>query len=491
MSETTKRTAGRSFLFKLAESTGTQGISFLVGIVLARLLDPTDYAVLTLLTVFISLSRVFVQSGLNTALVQRLQVDETDLSSVFYLSLGIAAGCYALLYVTAPLIAAFYRQPELTALMRVLALVLLPGALNSVQQAVIARQMSFHTLMWASIAANVLSGAAGIAMAAAGAGAWALIVQQLVNQVAVCIILLFTVPWRPRLLFSWNKVRGLFSFGWKLLVSSLIETLYNNLRTLVIGRVFDKPQLGYYNRGRQFPELVMNNVNGSIQSVMLPVLSGEQERRDRMKAMTRRAIMASSYLVFPMMAGLALVADPLIRLLLTDKWLPCVPFLWICCADFAFYPVHTSNLQAINAMGRSDVFLRLEVIKKAYGLAILAISLFCFHDVLVVAGGSVVSTLIATFVNAAPNKRLLNYRYLEQVRDLLPSLGLTALMGAAVWAAGLIPLAPLWRLLVQTAVGVAVYGGLSVLCKPEAYRGVLDMARALRSRPAPDADPAA
>ena len=480
MSEQKKRTAGKSFLFKFAESAGTQGISLLVGIVLARLLSPADYGVLTLLMVFINVSRVFVQSGLNTALIQKLDVDETDLSSVFYLSLGISVGCYAALWFAAPAVAAFYSMPQLTDLLRVLALVLLPGALNSVQLAVVARQMAFHKLMVGSIAANLISGAVGIAMAYAGLGAWAMVGQQVANQVAICVILLFTVDWRPRLLYSWHKVKGLFSFGWKLLVSSLIETVYNNLRSLIIGKQFSKDQLGFYNRGRQFPELLMNSVNGSIQSVMLPMFSCEQEHRERLKAMMRRTIMVSSYLVFPLMAGLALVARPMVSLLLTDKWLPCVPFLWICCADFAFYPVHTSNLQAINAMGRSDVFLRLEIIKKAYGLVILAVTVFCFHDVLVIAAGSVLSTLIATFVNASPNKKLLGYRYLEQVKDLLPSIAMTAVMGVAVWAVGLLPLGNFPMLLAQTVAGFGVYALLSLMFKPEAYVALLDMVKALR-----------
>ncbi len=490
MSEAKKRTAGRSFLYKLLESTGTQGISFIVGLVLARLLSPDDYGVLTLLMVFINIARVFVQSGLNTALVQRLDVDETDLSSVFYLSLGIAGLCYGALYFGAPLVAGFYTQPELTAMLRVLALMLLPGALNAVQQAVVARRMAFRSLMWASIAANLLSGVVGVAMAYAGMGCWALIWQQLLSQALLCLILLFTVDWRPRLLFSWSRVKSLFSFGWKLLLSSLIETLYNNLRSLVIGKRFDKDQLGYYNRGRLFPELVMNNVNGSIQSVMLPVFAGEQQNPALLKKMMRRTIMVSSYLVFPLMTGLALVARPMVSLLLTDRWLPCVPFLWVCCADFAFYPVHTSNLQAINAMGRSDVFLKLEIIKKSYGLLILAATVLFFHDALVIAAGSVLSTLIATFVNAAPNKKLLNYRYLEQLRDLAVPLGMTAAMGLAVWAVGLLPLSNLPLLLTQTAVGAVVYAGLSLLLKPEAYLGMADMLRALRQRPAPQEEDA-
>ena len=279
MSETQKRTAGKSFLYKLLESTGTQGISLLVGIVLARLLSPTDYGVLSLLLVFVNISRVFVQSGLNTALIQRLKVEEADLSAVFTLSLGIAGGLYAILFAAAPAIAGFYALPELTALMRVLALILFPGALQSVQQAVIAREMAFQKLMVASIAANLTSGAVGVGMAYAGCGVWALIGQQLVSQVLVCVILLFTVAWRPRLLFAWSRVRSLFSFGWKLLLSSLIETVYNNLRTLVIGKLYPKAQVGFYDRGRQFPELLMNNVNGSIQSVMLPMFAAEQQNQ--------------------------------------------------------------------------------------------------------------------------------------------------------------------------------------------------------------------
>lgn len=484
MSETKKRTAGKSFLFKLAESMATQGISLVVGIVLARLLTPADYAVMAFLLVFINVSRVFVQSGLNTALVQKLNVDETDLSTVFYLSLGISCVCYLVLSLCAPWIAQLYQQPTLVPLLRVLALVLFPGALNSVQQAVVARRMAFHQLMIASVAANALSGIIGIAMVYAGFGIWALIGQQLTSQLAICLFLLKLVDWRPRLLYSWQKVQGLLSFGWKLLVSSLIETVYNNLRSLVIAdpNRFSEDQLGFYTRGKQFPEMLMNSVNGSIQSVMLPVLADAQEYRERMKAMLRRAVMVSSYLVFPMMAGLALVARPMVSLLLTDKWLPCVPFLWICCADFAFYPVHTSNLQAISALGRSDVFLKLEIIKKAYGLVILAVSVFCFHDVLVIAAGSVVSTLLGTFVNASPNKKLLGYSYLEQVRDLLPSLGMTLAMGIAVWVIGLLPLGNFSLLLCQMVVGALVYAALSLIFKPEAYLGLLDMAQALRRR---------
>ena len=474
--------AAASFLFKLTESVGTQGISFVVSVILARLLDPSDYGVLTMLTVFIAVSQVFVQSGLNTALIQKKDVDETDLSSVFYVSLLIAAALYTLLFFLAPAIGAFFGMDALSPVLRVLALVLLPGALVSVQNAVIARQMAFRRLMAASLLSSALSGAVGIGMAAAGLGYWALVGQQLTNQLALALVLLRMVKWRPRALFSWARVRVLIRFGWKLLASSLLETGYNNLRTAVIGKQYAQETLGFYNRGKQFPELVMNAVNGSIQSVMLPVLSDEQDDMLRMKQMMRRSVMVSSFLVLPMMAGLAAVAEPLIRLLLTDKWLPCVPFLQICCIDFAFYPIHTANLQAINAMGRSDVFLRLELIKKSYGLAILAASVLLFDSVYAIAWGAVVSTLLAAVVNASPNRRLLGYGYLEQMRDVLPAMGLSLIMFLTVSALGRLPLAPFPLLVCQTAAGVVIYGALSLLLRLESMRYLTDMLRGLLAR---------
>ncbi|MEG2604520.1 MAG: lipopolysaccharide biosynthesis protein [Clostridia bacterium] len=479
MGEKHGATVAPSFFFKLMESFGTQGIAFLVTVVLARLLSPADYGVLTMLMVFIAISQVFVQSGLNTALIQKKTVDATDLSSVFYVSAAIAVALYALLFAFAPAIGAFYEMPSLVPVLRVLALVLLPGALLSVQTAVAAREMRFRQLMLSSLCATVFSGCVGIGMAYAGLGCWALVGQQVSNQAVLACVLLLTVKWRPQALFSWTRVRGLISFGWKLLLSSLLETGYNNLRSLVIGKRFHSEQLGYFNRGKQFPELLMNAVNGSIQSVMLPVLAESQEDIPRMKQMMRRSVMVSSFLVMPLMAGLAAVATPLITLLLTDKWLPCVPFLQICCIDFAFYPIHTANLQAINAMGRSDVFLRLECIKKSYGILILCVTVFCFDSVLAIAWGAVVSTLISAFVNASPNRKLLGYGYLEQMRDVLPPILLSLVMFGAVYAMNGLGLPALALLLLQILVGIALYAGLALLLRLESLRYLQDTLLAL------------
>ena len=474
MSESRSRKAASSFAFKLIESVGMQGIAFVVSLLLARLLTAGDYGVLTMLTVFIAVSQVFVQSGLNTALIQKKDVDECDTSSVFWVSLGIAAALYALLFAASPFIAAYYEMPQLKDALRVLALVLLPGALVSVESAVVARRMAFRKQMLCSLAATVLSGCVGVGMALSGMGYWALVGQQLTNQFALAILLLIVVRWVPRLMFSWARVKVLIRFGWKLLASSLLDTGYQNLRSAVIGKMFPSDVLGYYNRGKQFPELMMNAVNGSIQSVMLPVLSEQQDDAARMKQMMRRSVMVSSFLVLPMMAGLAAVAQPLIHLLLTEKWLPCVPFLQIICIDFAFYPIHTANLQAINAMGRSDVMLKLEVIKKTYGLIILAVTALVFRSVYAIAWGAVVSTLLSAVVNASPNKKLLDYGYLEQMKDVLPSVAMALIMFAAVSLLGRLSLSPLPMLVVQIAAGVAVYGGMALIFRPESARYLLE-----------------
>ncbi len=482
MSESRSQKTVSSFLFKLIESVGNQGIAFLVSLLLARLLDPADYGVLSMLLVFISFAQVFVQSGLNTALIQKKDVDETDLSSVFAVSFGVAALLYGLLFILSPWLADFFRMPALKSTLRVMALILLPGALLSVQNAVVARQMAFRKLMIASLCATVLSGAVGVCMAFGGAGYWALVAQQLTNQCTQAVLLLVLVKWRPRRLFSFERVRSLIRFGWKLLVSGLLDTGFTNLRSAVIGKKFSDEALGFYTRGKQFPELAMNAINGSISSVMLPVLSEQQGETERMKQTMRRSVMLSSFIVVPMMAGLAAVAEPMIRLLLTDKWLPCVPFLQLCCIDFAFYPIHTSNLSAINAKGRSDVFLKLEIIKKSYCLVILLVTVLCFDSVMAIAWGGVVSSLVSAAINAHPNKELLSYGYLEQMHDILPTILLSLVMFGVVYAMNALALPTAALLVLQVIVGAAVYGGLAILFKLESAQFLLQMAGRLRRK---------
>ena len=450
-----------SLFWKLMERGGTQGIQFIVQIVLARLLLPEDFGTIAIVMVFISLAQVFVQSGFNTALIQKKNADEVDFSSVFYLSVFVAGVLYLLIYISAPWVANFYDDPLLTPVLRVLSLTLFFGAFNSIQNAYVARHMMFKKLFYSSLGAIIISGTFGIVSAFSGLGVWALIIQQLVNQAAISIIMWFTVQWRPHLLFSFSRVKTLFSFGSKLLASSLLNVLYTDLRTLIIGRIYSPAMLGYYNRGRQFPKVVVSNIDGSIQSVMLPTLASHQDNRQRVKQMMRRAIVSSSFLIFPMMIGMAVVAEPLVRVVLTDKWLPAVPFLQIFCLSYALMPIHTANLQAINALGRSDIFLKLEIVKKITGLIILAISLpFGVHAI---AMGQVVSGIISTFINAFPNKKLLDYSYVEQWKDIVPSLLIAVLMGFVVYLFNFAGLIAWQQLILQVVVGVIVYIGLAKL----------------------------
>lgn len=472
-----KKNIIQSLIFKFLERCGHQGIAFIVQIILARILDPSDYGVLTLLTIFITISQVFVQSGFNTALIQRKDVTEKDYSSVFYLSLGIAVFLYGVLFIASPFIADFYEMPQLKQVLRVLALILIPGAFNSIQNAKIAREMQFKKLMYCTIGAVIISGTVGIVMASMGFGVWALVGQQLSNQISICLLMLVVVKWRPMKVFEFDRVKTLFSFGWKLLCSGLLDTLYRELRSLVIGKKYDSSTLGYYNRGKQFPELLVNNINGSVQSVMLPALSKEQDNKERMKSMMRRSIVTSSFIIFPLVMGLAVVAEPLVSLLLTDKWLPCVPYLRVYCFTFAFYPIHTANLQALNAQGRSDQFLKLEIIKKSYGLVVLLISVLCFDSPLAIALGGAATTLISCFVNASPNNKFLNYSYLEQMKDILPSALISLVMGVIVYCITFLNLSSLPTLIIQVAVGIIVYPLIAWLFKLECFTYLLSMVK--------------
>ncbi len=460
-----------SLFWKLMEQGGAQGIQFLLAIVLARLLLPEDYGIIALVTIFIIIANVFVQSGFSTALIQKKDANETDFSSVFYLSLFVAGLLYVILFFTAPLIAAFYNESQLIPVLRVLSATLFLGAFNSIQNAVIARNMQFKKLFISSVVAIIVSGVVGIFMAYKGFGVWALVVQQLTNRLLVILILWFIVKWRPRLLFSFERVKGLFSYGWKLLVSSLIDNLYMNLRSLIVGKIYNAEMLGFFNRGKQFPALIVTNINGSIQSVMFPVLSSQQDNRPRVKDMVRRSIVTSSFILLPIMVGLAIIAEPLVRILLTEKWLPCVPFLQIFCASYALWPIHTANLQAINALGRSDIFLKLEIIKKILGLAILGVTVF--YGVYAIALGGVFSGVISTFINAYPNRKLLNYSYKEQWNDIMPSLLLSLVMGAVVYSVQWLGM-PVWpTLIIQVCVGFVLYAGMARIFKLECFTYLL------------------
>lgn len=474
MDKTKSHMVSKGFFWKLLERFSVSGIRFILQIILARMLSPQHYGELSIMLVFTNLANVFIQQGFNTALIQNKDVREEDYSSVLWISLGITTITYFVIYACSPLIASFYHMPDIVAPMRVLALMLFPGAFNSVQLAKVSREMDFKNVFLSNFGGVLFSGAVGIIIAVLGGGLWSLVAQTLLNVVAVCLVMRFTVHLRIRFVINWKRIRVLFSYGWKLLISSLLSTLYEDLRSLVIGKKYKSDALGYYNRGQQFPHFIISAVNGAVQSVMLPAMSASQDDKDRLRVLARSSISLSAYVIFPVMTGLAAVAEPLVILLLTEKWLPCVPYLRIYCMTLAFYPIHSCNLQAINAVGRSDLFLKLELIKKIYCIAILVIAVVCFDSPLAIAATGAITTCISWFVNAYPNRKLIGYSYAEQLKDLLPLILLSAVMGGGVLLVGTLHLHIVPKLLLQITAGIAIYCSLSALFKPEPFRLIVD-----------------
>lgn len=469
-----------NFFWRFAERCGAQAVSFLVSIILARVLLPEDYGTVALVTVFISILQVFVDSGLGTALIQKKDADDLDFSSVFYFNLFVCIFLYTVMFITAPYIAMFYKDNTLIPIVRILSLTIVISGIKGIQQAYVARNMLFKRFFFSTIGGTLFSAFLGITMAYAGAGVWALVFQQLSNIAIDTLILWLTVHWHPKKMFSWKRLRSLLAFGWKLLVSALLDTTYNNLRNLIIGKMYSATDLAFYNQGDKFPKVIVTNINTSIDSVLLPTMSNIQDNRERMKQMTRRAIKTSTYVMAPLMMGLAFCAEPIVKLVLTDKWLPCVPFLRIFCITYMFWPVHTANLNAINAMGRSDWFLRLEIVKKITGMIILLSTMW--FGVMAMAYSLLLSSVLSQIINSWPNRNLLNYGYLEQVRDFAPSIVLAMVMGICIYLLGFIPFSTIVILLLQIIVGGGIYIGISAVLKLEEFEYLMGIVNTIKQK---------
>lgn len=464
-----------NFMWRFAERSGAQVVSFIVSIVLARILLPEDYGTIALVTVFTSILQVFVDSGLGTALIQKKDADDLDFSSVFYFNFVVCLILYAGMFIASPYIALFYNDITLTSVIRVLSLTIVISGVKGIQQAYVSRNMLFKRFFYSTIGGTIFSAFLGIGMAYAGLGVWALVAQQLSNTAIDTIIIWITVKWRPRKAFSWKRLRTLLTFGWKLLISALLDTSYNNLRNLIIGKLYSSADLAFYNQGDKFPKVIVTNINTSIDSVLLPTMSSAQDDKERVKQMTRRAIKTSTYVMAPLMMGLAFCAEPIVRIVLTDKWLPCIPFLRIFCITYMFWPVHTANLNAINAMGRSDWFLKLEIIKKIMGMTILLSTMW--FGVMAMAYSLLLSSVLSQIINSWPNRILLGYGYLEQVRDFAPGILLAVGMGICVYCIGFLPLPIVVTLVIQIIVGAAIYIIVSALMKLEEFEYLLEMVK--------------
>ena len=374
----------------------------------------------------------------------------------------------------APSIAGFYRNDVLVPIVRVLSVVLFPGAVISVQTAYVSRKMEFKGLFKATMAAVLVSGAVSITMAFRGLGVWAMVGQQISYYLALMTALFVTVSWKPGFMFAIGRVRAMFAFGWKLLLAALLDTLFNNLYGLIMGKIYNEELLGAYNRGDQFPKLIVNNLGAAIQAVLLPAFSSRQGDIAQVRSMVRRAIRTSSFLVLPMLLGLFAVADTMVLALLGEKWMICVPYLRIMCIAYSFWPIHITNLQAINAVGRSDIFLKLEVIKKSIGIMGLVIGAMYSPVILVSIKAGI--DFLCTFINAWPNKKLLGYSISSQWMDIMPSMALSAVMCIFVYFLQFaLPGGPWGKLVMQIVAGALFYGGAAWILKMESFMYLLGM----------------
>ena len=455
----------RGLFWKILEQCGSQGIQFVVALVLARLMTPAEYGTISLITIFIAIANTFVQSGFATALVQGKDVKEEDYSSVFWVSMLLSLLCYGVLFTAAPWIADYYSTPLLKELVRVMGVVLFPGAVVSIQTAFVARNLRFQQLFQSTIIAVIMSGAVSIVLAMKGFGVWAMAAQQIVYYFSLMAVMLVTLRWYPRVIIHTGRLRQLFSFGWKILVSGLIDAVWQNIYGLIIGKKYSSADLGAYNRGEQFPKIIATNLSTAIQSVMLPAYSKKQDDPGTLRRMASRSIRLSAFVIFPMMAGLAAVARPLVILLLTEKWIVAAPYLVLLAVSYAVYPIHIINLQVMNAMGRSDLFLTLEIIKKAIGVVILLLSLSLgIWPMLIL---KVFDEYLCTIINAAPNKKLIGYGPMSQWKEVLPSLIISVIMGSGVWSLQLLGLSEVVTIIIQIAAGAVSYTALSWLFNRE------------------------
>lgn len=432
--------------WRFAEQISSYSVTFIVSIIIARILDSEDYGSIAIIMVFITLANIFVQNGFSAALIQKKNADNLDFSSIFYFILAFSIVLYAILFVISPYVALYYNSDVLCPALRVLGLRLIIGTVNTVQQAVIAKRMIFRKNFFSTLGGNVVSGILGLVAAYAGLGLWALIIQTLSHLIVTTIILWYTVKWRPILAFSWRRLKGLLDFGWKLMASALAGAIYDDLRTLIIGKVYSKSDLAYYSRGQQFPQLIMNNVNNAVSSVTFPVLSEKQDNKDDLANSNRRLIQIMSGVISPLLVGLAIVAEPLVHIVLTDKWLPCVPFLRVCCIFYWLTCIYNAYLTSYKAIGNSGLALKIELIDDIIGIILIV----CFFriSVMAIAIVTVISRIAAFFVCWYITKNIFNVPIRKQISDSLMPVLLAIMITPLLWYIGnwgYYPIITCWR----------------------------------------------
>lgn len=476
MAESLKNKTVKGTLWSSIERFSVQGIQFVVMIIMARLLTPQDYGLVGMITIFIAISQSLIDSGFSQALIRKQDRSEIDNSTVFYFNIAVGIILYIILWFSAPLIARFYNEPPLTAITRAIGVSVIFNSLVVVQRALLTVKLDFKTQAKATFVGAVVSGAAGITMAYTGFGVWAIVTQQVANLAIVTILLWTLSHWKPIRAYSWKSFRELFGFGSKLLASGLLDTFYRNMYLIVIGKVFKASDLGYYTRAHQFSDFASSNVTGILQRVTYPVLCSIQNDDARLADVYRRLLKTCAFIVFPLLMGIAAVAKPMIITFLTEKWLFSAVLLQIICFQGMWYPVHSINLNLLQVKGRSDLFLRLEIIKKCIAVVILCITLPM--GLVVMCIGAAINSIIALIINTHYTGKLINLGFLAQMRDLLPTLILSISTGIVVYlTVTFIPMHPGLALAVGVIEGVAIYISVAKLLRFKEFSELMSILR--------------
>ena len=429
-----KQKAIKGVSWSFIDNIANSGITFLVGIVLARLLSPEEFGILGMIAVFIAVSNSIVDSGFSSALIRKVDIKNRDYNTVFYFNMVLGIILYILLYFSAPFISGFFNEPILIAVTRVMGLLLIINSFGIVQRTLLIKEVDFKTQTKVSLIASISSGIIGIGMAVAGYGVWSLVAQQIIRQLLNSIFLWVFNTWRPVFEFSTQSFKELFGFGSKLLVSGIIDTLYSNIYYVVIGKYFSANELGLFTRAKQFSLFISGNLTSIVQKVSYPLLCNMQnESNDELLKKTyQRIIKATMLVTFSCMLGLAAVAKPLILLLIGVKWIPSIVFLQILCFAAMLYPLHAINLNMLMVKGRSDLFLKLEIIKKIIGIAPVIIGIFYGIEIMLI--GSVFVSFIAYFLNSYYSANLINYTTLDQIKDVLPTFLVALAVSFVMWS---------------------------------------------------------
>lgn len=455
VTDSLKQKTTKGLLWSSVERFSNQGMSFLFSVILARMLDPSDFGIIAMITIFFAVAQSFVDSGFSNALVRKTDRREEDLSTCFYFNIGVGIMAYIVLFLIAPLVASFYNQPILSPIIRITGLSVVLNSLCVVQQALFTIKIDFKSQAKVTLSATIISGIVGVVLAYQGYGVWALVWQGVVLSLVRMGLLWLMSKWRPTTGFSKSSFNYLFGYGSKLLASGLLDTIYNNIYPIVIGKFYTPAQLGNYSRALSFAQLPSSNITSILQRVTFPVLSTIQDDIPRLQANYRRLLKLSAFIVFPLMTGLAAVAFPMIRTILTPKWEGCSFYLQIICFALMWYPIHAINLNLLQVKGRSDLFLRLEIIKKIVGVCIMCITIPLGITAMCI--GMVASSLISLFINTYYTGKLINIGYLKQMKDVFPILIVSLIMGIVVYITILFFTSDFTKLIIGIPLGIFIY----------------------------------